>query len=71
MDVTQPIGNAAAKLTSLSCLPQLRRRFPAAQFLICQSRRWWCLVVFMLWVVYGIGQGDWVILTADTGGLRK
>lgn len=69
MDVTQTIGIAAATMTSLSYLPQLRKAIPRGSTADLSIRT---LVALggglMLWVGCGIGRGDWVVFAANTVG---
>ena len=66
----QALGIAAAMLTSLSYIPQVRKAWPrgATKDL---SLRTLCVLAagLALWIVYGIAKADAVIIVANAVGL--
>jgi MtN3 and saliva related transmembrane protein len=63
------LGGAAALLTSLSYLPQVKKAWPRGStedlslnmLLVLTAGLW-------LWVAYGFAKGDWVIVAANAVG---
>lgn len=63
------IGGAAALLASLSYLPQVRKAWSPGSTKDLSSRMLTALTTgLLLWVVYGIIKGDWVIIVANIAG---
>jgi MtN3 and saliva related transmembrane protein len=64
------IGLLAAALTSLSYLPQVRKAFPRGATKDLSFKTLTVLAAGLaLWVVYGLLNGDSVIVTANVVGL--
>ena len=63
------IGVLAAILTSLSYIPQVRKAWPRGS---TKDLSLHMLAVLtgglLLWIVYGLAKGDWVIVTANCVG---
>ena len=63
------IGTAAAALTTLSYIPQLRKAWPRGQTADLSLKTLIALTTgLLLWIVYGIVQGDWVVAGSNIVG---
>lgn len=63
------VGTAAAALTTLSYIPQVRKAWPRGETADLSLRTLVVLTTGLLfWVVYGTLQGDWVIVGSNTIG---
>ena len=63
------IGAAAAALTTLSYIPQVRKAWPRGQTADLSLRTLIALTTgLLLWIVYGVVQGDWVIAGSNAIG---
>jgi len=64
--LTTAIGGLAAVLTSLSYLPQIRKAWQTQETADISYGMLAVLAAGLsLWVVYGIRQGDWVIIVSN------
>ena len=60
------IGVAAAALTSLSYIPQVRKAWPRNSTDDLSVKTLLALSAGLtLWILYGIGKGDWVIILSN------
>ena len=60
------IGALAAILTSLSYIPQVRKAWPRGSTKDLSLHMLAVLTAgLLLWIVYGLLKGDWVIITAN------
>ena len=63
------IGGAAALLTSLSYLPQVRKAWPRGSTKDLSRRTLIALTAgLVLWVIYGALRQDWIIVAANSVG---
>ena len=63
------IGVAAAALTSLSYIPQVRKAWPRGSTADLSLTMLMVLTAgLMLWIGYGLLKGDWVIVAANAVG---
>ena len=63
------LGLAAAALTSLSYIPQVRKALPRGATEDLSFKTLLILASGLgLWIVYGVFQGDWVITIANSVG---
>jgi MtN3 and saliva related transmembrane protein len=63
------VGTAAAALTTLSYLPQVRKAWPRGQTSDQSLKMLIALTTgLLLWIVYGIMQGDWVVAGSNSIG---
>jgi MtN3 and saliva related transmembrane protein len=63
------IGLCAAILTSLSYIPQVRKAWPRGSTKDLSLRMLMALTAgLVLWIIYGVLQGDWVIIAANCVG---
>lgn len=63
------VGACAAMLTSLSYLPQVRKAWPRGSTADLSLKMLAALTTgLLLWVAYGLLQGDWVIVAANGVG---
>ena len=63
------IGGCAAVLTSLSYIPQVRKAWPRGSTSDLSLKMLVVLTTgLMLWIVYGLLKGDWVIVAANSAG---
>lgn len=70
MDQLLPyIGGTAAMLTSLSYIPQVRKAWPRGSTKDLSRKTLVALTAgLILWVLYGIFRGDWIIVAANSVG---
>jgi len=67
--LTPWIGVLAAGLTSLSYIPQVRKAWPRGSTSDLSLRMLVALTCgLLLWVLYGVVKGDWVIVIANCVG---
>jgi MtN3 and saliva related transmembrane protein len=67
--LTPWIGVLAAGLTSLSYIPQVRKAWPRGSTSDLSLRMLVALTSgLLLWVLYGVVKGDWVIVIANCVG---
>jgi MtN3 and saliva related transmembrane protein len=67
--LTPWIGVLAAGLTSLSYIPQVRKAWPRGSTSDLSLRMLVALTSgLLLWVLYGVVKGDWVIVIANCIG---
>ena len=60
------VGLAAAALTSLSDIPQVRKAWPRNSTDDLSVKTLLALSAGLaLWILYGIGKGDWVIILSN------
>jgi MtN3 and saliva related transmembrane protein len=65
-DFVSYVGLAAAGLTSLSYLPQVRKAWPRNSTDDLSLKMLTALTSGLcLWIFYGIGKGDWVIIGSN------
>lgn len=63
------IGVVAAALTSLSYIPQVRKAWPRGSTADLSLTMLTALTTgLLLWIAYGLLQGDWVIVAANSVG---
>jgi MtN3 and saliva related transmembrane protein len=63
------IGACAAVLTSLSYIPQVRKAWPRGSTADLSLKMLIALTTgLLLWIVYGLLKGDWVIVAANCVG---
>ena len=63
------IGVAAAALTSLSYIPQVRKAWPRGSTADLSLKMLTVLTIgLLLWIGYGLLKGDWVIVAANSVG---
>ena len=63
------LGAAAAALTSLSYIPQVKKAWPRKSTKDISLKMLSALTVgLVLWVVYGVFKSDWVVVLANTVG---
>jgi MtN3 and saliva related transmembrane protein len=63
------IGIAAAMLTSLSYIPQVRKAWPRGSTADLSLTMLTVLTTgLLLWIGYGLAKGDWVIVAANSVG---
>jgi MtN3 and saliva related transmembrane protein len=63
------LGMAAAALTSLSYVPQVRKALPRGSTDDLSFRTLVILATGLgLWILYGVFKGDWVIVVANSVG---
>jgi MtN3 and saliva related transmembrane protein len=68
-DLMSGIGVAAAVLTSLSYVPQVRKAWPRGATRDLSLRMLIVLTAGLsLWIVYGVLKSDWVIVAANGVG---
>jgi MtN3 and saliva related transmembrane protein len=70
LDAMTPwLGACAALLTSLSYIPQVRKAWPRGSTADLSLKMLIALTTgLVLWVVYGLLKGDWVIVAANIVG---
>ena len=65
-DLVSSIGLAAAALTALSYVPQVRKAWPRHSTDDLSLKMLVALTCgLLLWIVYGISKGDWVIIGSN------
>jgi MtN3 and saliva related transmembrane protein len=63
------VGGAAAFLASLSYIPQVRKAWPRGSTEDLSLGMLTALTLGLaLWIIYGVLQGDWVIVSANAVG---
>ena len=63
------VGAAAAALTSLSYIPQVRKAWPRGSTADLSLNMLVALTTgLLLWICYGFMKGDWVIIAANCAG---
>ena len=68
-DVAPWIGACAAALTSLSYIPQVRKAWPRGSTADLSLTMLAVLTSGLLcWITYGLLQGDWIIVAANSVG---
>ena len=65
-DLISFVGLAAAALTSLSYIPQVRKAWPRNSTDDLSVKTLSTLSAGLaLWILYGVGKGDWVIILSN------
>ena len=65
-DIVSFIGLAAATLTSLSYIPQVKKAWPRNSTDDLSVKTLSALSAGLtLWILYGVGKGDWVIILSN------
>lgn len=67
--VITSLGAAAAALTSLSFIPQVKKAWPRKSTEDISLKMFSALTIgLVLWVIYGVLKSDWVIVLANAVG---
>ena len=68
-EIVTVVGSAAAALTSLSYVPQVKKAWPKGS---TDDISWKMLLALttglILWIIYGVSKSDWVIAVANAVG---